>query len=405
MSIFREIPPTAGLPLYLNDVLSLFMPAKRPLEADFKEFLGANFVKVTYSGTAAFYLILEGLKEISSRKTVIIPAYICPLVPLAIKRAGLKVEICDINKNNFNFSLDALEELCNSNEDILAVVPTHLAGIPLEFTALEKICREKNIFIIEDCAQSLGAEYQGRKAGTLGDFSFFSLCRGKGLTIYEGGVIVINKKEYIPAVEHAFSRLVKKDIFSEAVKIIEIFGYWIFYRPLLFWFIFRLPQLFWNLQGNQNRANIEYFEINFPLHEVSGFRKKIAQSGISRLGREIAAQKEKARYYIENLKNISGLTVVDEPAAGKAAFPFVTLIFSEARQKEMALKIFNHSGFGVSQIYELPITGYDYLKAMLPDKQFPNAAYLAERAITLSTSTFLSKKGQDTVLSIMKKIV
>ncbi|MCU0651771.1 MAG: DegT/DnrJ/EryC1/StrS family aminotransferase [Candidatus Omnitrophica bacterium] len=404
MSIFREIPPTAGLPIYLNDILSLFAPVRQSLEDDFKKYLGVSFAKVTYSGTAAFYLILEGLKELSSKRTVIIPAYICPLVPLAIKRAGLKIEICDINKNNFNFDLAALEELCALNDDILAVVPVHLAGIPLEFQELEKVCRDNGIFIIEDCAQSLGALYQGNKVGALGDFSFFSLCRGKGLTIYEGGVIVANKKEYAPIIERAFRKLANDDIFSEMIKVLELFGYWIFYRPALFWFIFRLPQLFWNLQGNQFRANIEYFEINFPLHSVSEFRKKIAHNGILRLDAEIIGQRQRAHYYLENLRKIPGITVVDEPAAGQATFPFVTLIFSESHQKEKALKNFEKSGLGVSQIYELAITGYDYLKEMLPDKIYPNAAYLAERAVTLSTSTFMHEKDLDAVLNIIKKL-
>ena len=116
----------------------------------------------------------------SDKKTVIIPAFICPLVPLAIKKAGLKIKICDTKINSFDYDHGQLETLCRDDPDILAVVAAHLGGIPVDLGRISKIAQENNFFIIEDCAQSLGAEYKGRKIGTYGDFAFFSLCRGKG---------------------------------------------------------------------------------------------------------------------------------------------------------------------------------------------------------------------------------
>ncbi|MDD5774297.1 MAG: nucleotide sugar aminotransferase, partial [bacterium] len=84
MSVFREIPPTAGFPLYVKDLLSFL---KRDsylftLEADFKSYHNSPYAWVTCSGTAGLYLISESLKSLSGRKTVIIPSYICPSVAL-----------------------------------------------------------------------------------------------------------------------------------------------------------------------------------------------------------------------------------------------------------------------------------------------------------------------------------
>lgn len=192
MIIFRQIPPTAGFPLFLKDFL--LKCKSGGLEEDLKNYLGLNYLKVTCSGTTAFYLILEGLKSLSSKTTVIIPAYICPLVPLAIKRAVLKIEVCDIGNNGFDYDFKELERICSQNNDILAVVAAHLAGIPAGVDKLKSITEKRGIFVVEDCVQSLGTEYQGRKTGTMGDFSFFSFCRGKGLTIYEGGAIGTTNK-------------------------------------------------------------------------------------------------------------------------------------------------------------------------------------------------------------------
>ncbi len=406
MSIFREIPPTAGFPLYAKDFLSIFLKKNRQdsLEKDFKNYLNAPYAKVTYSGTAAFYLILESLKNLSSKRTVIIPSFICPLVPLAIYRAGLHVTVCDINKDNFNFDLRQLQELCSKNNDALAIVAVHLGGIPIDFEEIEQIARNDKIFIIEDCAQSLGAMYKDKKAGTLGDFSFFSLCRGKGLTIYEGGLIVTKKESDSVKIDATIERIVSNDFFSESLKILELLGYWIFYRPQLFWWVFRLPQIFWDWRGKHLRALTEYFTADFPLHKVSKIRKSIGHVTFARLEREIDKQRQKASSYIESLKGIPGIKLITESHEIKATYPYLTLLFDNPIKRKKAQEKFRNSGLGVFQVYAQAITDYDYLKDIVGNYDSPNARYLAEREISLTTSTFLKEEDIDSVVGIIKSL-
>jgi len=403
MSLFREIPPTAGFPLYWKDFMPIFK-VKDPngvLERDFKNYLNVEYAKVTCSGTVALYLILETLKELSSRKTVAIPSFICPLVPLAIIRAGLTIEICDINKDSFNFSLNELGELCSKNPDILAVIPVHLGGIPLDLDPVKKISEKCGSFLIEDCAQSLGATYRDKKVGTVGDFSFFSLCRGKGLTIYEGGLVVTGKKDYGAMVDEKIDYFVKHDFILENLRILELLGYWFFYRPSLFWFVFRLPQIFWNLQGKRFKALMEYFTSDFPLHQVSKLRRLIGHAHFYHLEEEIEKQRRNASYYIEGLRNVEGIQIIQDTEQGRGTYPYLTLMFDTPEKRERALKRFKNSGLGVSQIYACAITDYDYLKPFLPGRPCSNARYVAEREITLSTSTFLKEEDLDSILNML----
>jgi len=405
MSIFREIPPTAGFPLLLKDILRALFNTKKAktFEEDLKRYLNAPYADVTYSGTAALYFILKNLKELSPKKTVVVSSFICPLVPLAIQRAGLKVAVCDINKHNFNFDTEELKNLCSTG-DILAIIALHLGGIPADLDTINKIAKEIKAFVIEDCAQSLGAEYKGRKAGTLSDFSFFSLCRGKGLTIYEGGVIVTNKTGLMPALGKKINPIIKKGLFSEAIKIFEVFGYYLFYRPELFWFIFRLPQIYWEKRGQPLKAMIEYFSSDFPTHDVSKFRKRIGDAQFSRLDKEVEKQRQKALYYIENLKNIKGLNLITESTQDKASYPYLTLVFDEPSKRKKAAEILKKTGLGISQIYCFAITDYDYLKGITGNKLMPNARSLAQRHLTLSTSTFLKKSELDKVINKIKEL-
>lgn len=406
MGIFREIPPTAGFPLYAKDFLSILLKKNRQnsLEEDFKAYLNATYAKVTYSGTAAFYLILESLKSISSKKTVVIPSFICPLVPLAIHRAGLEVAVCDINKDNFNFDLEELKAICSKGNDILAIVAVHLAGIPVDFEELDKIARNANIYIIEDCAQSLGAIYKGKKAGTLGDFSFFSLCRGKGLTIYEGGVIITKNKCYSVKIDATIQRLINYDYLSETLKLLELFGYWIFYRPQLFWWAWRLPQIFWDWRGEHLKSLTEYFTVDFPLHQVSGIRKSIGHVSFSRLDKEIDKQRQKASGYIENLRDLPGIKLVTESEGSKATYPYLTLLFNDPQKCKNAKEAFRNSGLGVFQIYAIAITDYDYLKTIVKNTDCPNARFIAQNHISLTTSTFLKNKELDSITELIRNI-
>jgi perosamine synthetase len=406
MNIFKEIPPTAGFPLHAKDFLSILIKENRQgsLEEDFKNYLSVPFARVSCSGTAAFYLILESLKGISSKKTVIIPSFACPLLPQAIKRAGFKLAVCDINKYNFNFESQQLQELCSQDPDVLAIVAVHLGGLPLDFEAIQRIAEKNKIFVIEDCAQSLAATYKGKKVGTLGEFSFFSLCRGKGLTIYEGGMIVSKKQEYSVIINATIGRLVNDDYIYEGIKVLELFGYWLFYRPQLFWFVFRLPQIFWNWQGQPLRALTEYFTVDFPVHKVSKIRKLMGHVNFLRLDKEIDRQRQKVYDYIEGLKEVKGIRLITESPGDLASYPYLTLLFDEPSKRKKALNTFRNSGLGVFQIYASAITDYDYMKDTVGNKAHPNARYLAEREITLTTGAFLTKKDLDSVVGIIKKI-
>ena len=397
MSIFHEIPPTAGLPVYFKSILAAFTD-RSSLEDDFKRYLGVPYARITCSGTAALYLILEALKKRSDRRTIVIPAYICPSVAMAALRAGLKVEICDIDRSGFDLDFQSLDKICSANPGILAVVAAHLGGIPCDFDKLKAITDKYGILTIEDCAQSLGAVYHGKKVGALGDLSFFSLARGKGLTIYEGGMIIANKNEYVAQVDEAESQYVKKAFFLEALRILQLFGYWLFYRPGLFWFVYGFPELFWQATGQHLRAISEHFELNFPLHRVSSFRNAVGHIGFKGVDAAIESQRQKAGSYIQGLRGSSSFDIIEGPEGTKGTFPFLSIIFRDLQEKNKFMTGIQRYGLGVSELYTLPVTEYAYFKGILRGKDNPGAAYLSRRQAILSTSLYLKQKDIDLII-------
>ncbi len=406
MNIWREVPPTAGFPVSLRDCLR---PGRvdrdsAGLEEDFKAYLPAAYARLVSSGTAALYVILEAFKNISPKRRVILPAYICPSVAQAVARAGLKIELCDTHAYDFNLDLDALARLLEADRDVLAVVTAHLAGIPADWEGLRKITAAAGALVIEDCAQALGAAYRGQKVGTLGDAAFFSLARGKGLTIYEGGVMVTARPDLAAAIDTAADRLVRPDRGQEAVKILELLGYAIFYRPQLFWFVYQLPELFWRLTGQAWKAKAEDFAPDFPVHAVSSWRDRVGHAAFYRLERELAAQRQKAADYIALLADIPGIKIVREAAGDTAGYPFLTILFDDPVRRKKFLYRLEYAGRGVSTLYSRPLSGYDYLRGLLPPRACPQAQALADCQVTLSTSTFLWPADMALIADTLRKI-
>ena len=405
MSILREIPPTAGFTVGIKELFAAFSSGRgeASLEKDFSAYLNSNYTKVTASGTAALYIILNALKNVRPQKKVIIPAYTCPLVALAVKRAGFIPTACDISAKDLDFDYEQLEKMCAENSDIAAIVATHIGGIPADMDRIKAIASGKGIVIIEDCAQSLSALYKGRPVGSLGDISFFSLCRGKGLTIYEGGLIAANNKAYEKYLDSAEKELVKADIMEEGLKILELFGYSIFYRPALFWLVFKLPQIFWMLKKNELKAFTEYYTEDFPVYKVSGVRKNIGHAAFHRLDEEIESQRSKARLYLDGLSSVKGIRVIGGAEYTNSSYPFVIAVFEDPKKRREIFPRLNSLGLGVSLLYLHEITGYGYLKSVVPAKDCPNAKYIAENGITLSTSAFLREEDILHVIDSIKK--
>ena len=138
------------------------------------------------------------------------------------------------------------------------------------------------------------------------------------------------------------------------------------------------------------------------MHNVSKIRKVIGHSVFSRIDEEIAKQREKAACYIEELKNIKGVTVISEPVYAKATYPYVAIIFNDADKLEKANRLLKNSGLGVSSMFSQAINEYDFLKGMLPSGTYPNARYVAHNNIRLTTSTFMKAGGMDKVLNALK---
>ena len=140
------------------------------------------------SGTSALHLALLSL-GVGPGDEVIMPSYVCSSPYFATLHAGAVPKIVDIDLSNFNICADAVEPQISSRTK--AIIVPHMFGNPAELDPL----LELGIPIIEDCAQSLGAEYKSHQVGSLGELSVFSFYATKMITTGEGGMILTDDEE------------------------------------------------------------------------------------------------------------------------------------------------------------------------------------------------------------------
>jgi perosamine synthetase len=139
-------------------------------------------------GRMAFYYILKAL-EFPPGSEIIFPALTFWVMPALAKVAGLKVVFADVDPATFTMDPAALERAITPATR--AVVPTHLYGLPCDMDAILGIAQKHHLRVVEDCAHALGATYDGRPVGTLGDAAIFSFQTLKPLNLYGGGLALV----------------------------------------------------------------------------------------------------------------------------------------------------------------------------------------------------------------------
>lgn len=155
-------------------------------EASFARFIGVSSAIAVSSGTAALELAFQCL-GIGFGDEVVLPAYTFPGTASAVLRNLAIVRFADINPLTFNVDVDTIRAAITDRTKVL-VLP-HLFGNPIDIGPIVALARARGIFVIEDCAQALGATIDGRRVGSFGDLSVFSFNEIKNLSTGEGGMI------------------------------------------------------------------------------------------------------------------------------------------------------------------------------------------------------------------------
>ena len=156
-------------------------------EQQFASYTGVSECIACNSGTDALYLALRSL-GIGSQDEVITTPFTFIATAEVISAVGATPVFIDIDPETFNLDLNQLEAAITSKTK--AIIPVHLFGQPVDMTRLMAVANAHNLVVIEDCAQATGAEWAGRKVGSIGHIGCFSFFPTKNLgACGDGGAV------------------------------------------------------------------------------------------------------------------------------------------------------------------------------------------------------------------------
>jgi perosamine synthetase len=395
MKIQRTIPPAAA-PIGLTDIAhgiaGLFVGRRylSKLEDELKEYFGVKHVFLVSSGKAGLTLILEALKTLyPDRNQVLIPAYTCFSVPSAIVKAGLEVAPCDIDPSTLDYNYDLLER--SLNDRTLCVVATHLFGMPSDMDKMQKICKDRDIPLVEDAAQAMGGKYGDSFLGTLGDVGFFSLGRGKNITCGSGGIIVTSNDAIADAIGSIYATVDRPGFVKEMIELCKVIAMACFIYPCLYWLPAGLPFL---------KLGETFFYKDFPVRGFSGMQAGLLRRWEKQLEESNRIRIENSKYFCSALVSTPISTFDSDRSIPFLRYPVVC---SCGRATDNICTLSKRDGLGMVRLYPTAINEIREIKDGLAGDDCTVAQSIAEMLFTIPTHGLLKDNDKSRIAALIKR--
>ena len=254
-------------------------------EAGFAEFLGVKYAVTVSNGTTALHLAILSL-GIGKGDEVIVPAFTMAATWLAVIHASAKPVFVDCEPDTYNIDPSLIESKITKKTK--AIIPVHIYGLPAEMDSILKIAKKYKLFVIEDAAEAHGAEYKGKKCGSLGDVNCFSFYANKIITTGEGGMVVTND-------EH---------LAKEARKLKDLY------------------------HSDQKRFIHEKIGYNYRL---TNMQAALGCGELKHIGQYVAKKQHLAKLYSELLKDITGIRLPITRPLVKNVFWMYSILIDERK--------------------------------------------------------------------------
>ena len=380
--------------------------ARDDLDHALAVFVGLPDVQITCSGTAALVIALTALaRQTPDRRVVIVPAYTCPLVALAVKHCALELQVCELLPDSLDMDPADLARLCDHNT--LAVIPTHMAGRIADVATACLYARAVGAWVIEDAAQALGATIDGQSVGLLGDLGFFSLAVGKGLTMFEGGVLFTQHAHLRKPLREVAETVTPPKTCWELRRSMELLAYAAVYRPAGLRLAYGRPLRRDLVHGDWIAAAGDEFDLDIPLHRPGSWRQSVARHALARLPAFLDETAKGAAVWRAMLRLIPGVTLLDD-ASGQGVWPVMLLLLPSRATRDAVLERLWGSGYGLSLPFVHTLPDYTYLQGIVPaagPDALPRARRLAGRMLASGNSPWVTDADRDVVCSVLRDCV
>ena len=331
-------------------------------EEKFANFIGKKYCIAVSSGTAALEIAVKSL-NLKKNDEVIIPNFTIISNVLAVIRQKAKPVFLDCNIHDWNIDYEELKKKISKKTK--AIIVTHIYSFSNRMEKIVRLCKKKNIKIIEDAAEVIGLKYRNKYCGTFGELGTFSFYANKHITTGEGGMICT-------------------DSYKHYEKCRSL-------RNLCF--------------GKINRFNHDDLGWNYRMTNIQ------ASLGISQLKsiKKVINQKISiGKYYYKKLSKVENIQILPPYKDGlKNVYWVVGIVIKnkKIKAKDLIIKLKNKK-IGARPFF-WPMHKQNILKKMnlVKDKNFPNSEYISTYGLYLPSYLGLKKKDLDQIISVLNKIL
>ncbi|MCK4734756.1 MAG: DegT/DnrJ/EryC1/StrS family aminotransferase [Methanophagales archaeon] len=242
-------------------------PKVKEFEDKIAEYLGVKYAIAVTNCTSALHLSLLsiGVKE---GDEVLVADYTFPATGHAVLYCRAKPIFVDINSQTYNIDPALIED--KITDKTKAIIPVHTFGQPAEMDKIIEIAEKYNLNVIEDAACALGATYNNKFAGTVGDIGCLSFHARKGITTGEGGMVVTNNKN-----------------FAAKIRNLSVFG----------------MTSAWDREKSKKFIIPEFTEVGYN-YKMSDITAAVGVAQLKKLDRIIERKRELAKYWVDKLEEI-----------------------------------------------------------------------------------------------------
>lgn len=329
----------------------------KAFEENFAHYVGARYAIATSSCTGALHIALAAL-GIGPGDEVIVPDITWVATANAVLYVGATPVFADVDMDTW--CLDPVSAASLITPRTKAIMPVHLYGHPCDMDAIMALAERHNLFVVEDAAPSIGAEYKGRKTGTFGHFAAFSFQGAKLAVTGEGGMLVTN---------------------DEAL----------FKRAYAIWDQGRTPGTFW-------------IETNGLKYKMSNVQAAIGLGQLERNDAMVAAKRRVFEWYQHHLGDVPGVRLNIEAPWAKSIYWMTSLLVTDdaSVSRDDLIRRLKEKNVDSRPVFPA-ISQYP----IWPVKQAPQpvAKYVGEHAINLPSGICLSKQEVDYVASQIVEIL
>lgn len=346
-------------------------PKTKDFEEMFAKYLGVKHAIAVNSCTAALHLSMRML-EIGPGDEVIVPVFTFAATANAPIFCGAKPVFADIDEKTYNISLEEISEKMNPRTK--AIIPVHYGGQACDMKEILEIAEDHKIHVVEDCAHSLGAEYKGRKTGSLGTLGCFSFYPTKIITTIEGGMITTDDQHLA-----ARARILREHAMSKSALDREGDASW-----------------------HYDIGDLGY---NYRLNEVQA---ALGISQLERVDEGIARRVRVAHHYTRRLKH-TGLVLPYEAPDRSHIFHLYAVRIREklgGTSRNVLFRGLLDNQIGAS-VHYTPLSMMSFYKRFLNGKSemFPVAEQVYKEIISLPLYPTMSGKDVDFVTSKIEEII